>query len=430
MDEDEKFLIHLQDCFTAGYTMPQFCIDNNIKKPLFVGINESQKNFLWNLHVQFQYDRRLVAEFALLNGKMNDIYLAFGVGHISKMQLKNVDELNVQNYDKIIILANDNLSNERILYLKPLVEYFIKRTYAEIPFLNFLQKNPGVKLIQINSPVLSKHDNNNELEKKILDEKYTARGLKKRIEEAQLKGETIQTPYDILGYSNEVVYKLLSDPGQKINIDKSVTLNDDEFLGIKNGDRITVCQPSNYKNKIFFVAGCIYYGYGVPYDKTVCSHLQKILNKNSLPYRVENKSRFIINRQQDALYTLNSISVNPGDIVFAYLNNTEHLNHIPFLDVSNILHRPHNYGEVFADISGHINENGHRAVADYIFKALVDNNFFKDFNFNYPPAPPLFTGTVYQRKISYPPQVFCKTKSWRNTRQNFGRKDFKLARLS
>ena len=43
----EQLVIQLQDCFTAGYTLPQFCIDNGIKKPLIVGVNESQINFMW-----------------------------------------------------------------------------------------------------------------------------------------------------------------------------------------------------------------------------------------------------------------------------------------------------------------------------------------------------------------------------------------------
>ena len=33
---DEELLIQLEDCFTGGYTLPQYCIDNGIKKPLFV----------------------------------------------------------------------------------------------------------------------------------------------------------------------------------------------------------------------------------------------------------------------------------------------------------------------------------------------------------------------------------------------------------
>ena len=39
MNED-ILIIQLRDCFTAGYTFPQFCIDNNIKKPLFIALNE------------------------------------------------------------------------------------------------------------------------------------------------------------------------------------------------------------------------------------------------------------------------------------------------------------------------------------------------------------------------------------------------------
>jgi len=45
MNED-LFIIRLRDCFTAVYTFPQFCIDNNIKKPLFVALDERRADFL------------------------------------------------------------------------------------------------------------------------------------------------------------------------------------------------------------------------------------------------------------------------------------------------------------------------------------------------------------------------------------------------
>ena len=66
---DEIFFIQLRDCFTAGCTLPQFCIDSKIKKPLIVGVNKSQQSFLWELHVQFEYDGRMNADFALIEGK-------------------------------------------------------------------------------------------------------------------------------------------------------------------------------------------------------------------------------------------------------------------------------------------------------------------------------------------------------------------------
>ena len=43
--DDETRLIVLNDCFTGGYTLPQYCIDNGIKKPLFV-TEQKFSNFL------------------------------------------------------------------------------------------------------------------------------------------------------------------------------------------------------------------------------------------------------------------------------------------------------------------------------------------------------------------------------------------------
>ena len=55
MNED-ILIIQLRDCFTAGYTFPQFCVDNNIKKPLFVAIDERRADFIWEIFVQFKYE--------------------------------------------------------------------------------------------------------------------------------------------------------------------------------------------------------------------------------------------------------------------------------------------------------------------------------------------------------------------------------------
>ena len=35
LEKDEQCIVRLRDCFTGGYTLPQYCIDNGIKKPLF-----------------------------------------------------------------------------------------------------------------------------------------------------------------------------------------------------------------------------------------------------------------------------------------------------------------------------------------------------------------------------------------------------------
>lgn len=53
MMNDEQLLIQLRDCFTSGYTLPQFCRDNNFRKPLFVAEKKFWA-FMWEIYVQFR----------------------------------------------------------------------------------------------------------------------------------------------------------------------------------------------------------------------------------------------------------------------------------------------------------------------------------------------------------------------------------------
>ena len=431
ISQEALFTVYLRDCFNAGYTLPQFCIDNDIKKPLIVGLDESQALFLWELHVQFQYDRRIFAEFALIKGKLEDFIFGLYQVTVKKLQSKNIDEINFDDYDKIFVLKARGEPNKNIIYMNDLVVRFIKRTYSEIPFFDFIQKNPGVKLIQINYPYLEKNGNNSDYEKKIFaHQAISLFSLPKIIQEAQTKGETISTPYDFLGYTSQDVAKLLQTPKHTLNVDGSVSMEDDKFLAIKKGRRIVKNQPEKFKNKIYFFGGCVAYGFGVPFDKTVESHLQRLLNEKNLPYRVENEATFNVNKVQDTFYNLNKseIKFHSGDIIFfekIFLQSDA----IPFLDCSRFFDRPHKYGEVFPD-PVHINELGHKALANYIFDVLVSNNFFRDTEFNYPPPQSLVTDMAYQKKILYLPKVFCKTKNSKNINRNYGKKDFMSARLS
>lgn len=430
LNEFKSSLSRLRDCFMAGYTMPQFCIDNDIKKPLFVALNSDCRDFLWQLHVQFQYDKRLVAEFALIHGKMKRNY-GFG-SNIPELQVKNIDELQLSDYDKIIALGFDDFQNDGVLNLKKLLNQFLKRTYIDIPALHFLQKNPGVKIIQLSSPNLNRHKNLNELEKQYVayyKEKKSSRLyiLPAEIEKAQAQGQTVSTPYDFLGYTNQEVYNLLKTPDRIVNADGSVSLVDDESLGIRDGKRMTAHQPKKFKNRIYFLGDCVSFGYGVPWDKTVESWLQKLLNENNFDYRVENESQFIFARHQDLFYNWDKFPAKSGDIVFLKLGPVSKF--IPLLDVSTILDRPHDYGEVFPD-HVHINELGHKALADYIFKFLVDNNFFRDVVNSYPPPRGYIIDMEYRKKIFPHCKVFLKTKSSKSIRQNFAQKDFKSERLS
>ena len=251
--------------------------------------------------------------------------------------------------------------------------------------LHFLQKHKGVTVIGICAPELKRNDYNTDRERKLFDD-----GLIYKVREKIEKnpGVKVPTPYDFLGYSNSEVYYLLEIPEAKVNLDGSNSLPErpKELLGIHNGQRITEYQPKNYKNKIYFFGNCVYFGYGVPYNKTVASYLQKLLNDKGASYKVENHSQAITGRYQELCYNLDNLSVKKGDIIFFATQFLIPVN-IPLIDPTSLFVRPHNYGEVFAD-TNHINEIGHKALAHMFFNILTKNNFFKDADFKYPAPPP------------------------------------------
>ena len=155
---DEILLIQLRDCFTAGYTLPQFCIDNEIKKPLFIAVDQNRVPFLWEIHVQFCYYRRMKSNFALLNGKISFLNLCPNGNNIANLELKNISEINFAEFDKIIVIDSRRLNPqiENAVYLDWLVNYFVLRTYLEIPLLHFLHNHQGVKFLRLQVPAYMK----------------------------------------------------------------------------------------------------------------------------------------------------------------------------------------------------------------------------------------------------------------------------------
>ena len=385
---EEIFFIKLRDCFNAGYQMPQFCLDNNIKNPLFIAFDANQANFLWEIFVQFKFNKKLQPQFALINGQFNFPNL---IPQGGSLKISNIADFNLNEFDKIIFLSSNKkvfFDTNKVICLDFLTQYFINSVYVDIPLIHFLQNNPKIKLITIPLPYLQPNPQNTEREKRLIAELGLNILFKVRPDIENSNGKKISTPYDFLGYTNEEVYDLLDSPNLKENIDGSTSYEiiDNPFITIRNGKRITLYQPDKFKNRIYFVGNCPYFGYGVPDDKTLESLLQKFLNDNGYSYRVENESQSICGRYQDIFYNLKNLSFLPGDIVF-FCSDRIISNKLPFFNLNSYIARPHNYGEIFAD-EAHINELGHKALAEIFFKLLIQNNFFQDIEFNYPAPPP------------------------------------------
>ncbi len=396
MMNDEQLLIQMRDCFTGGYTLPQFCIDNKINRPLIVA-DAKFWQFIWEIHVQFRYDKRLSAKFSLLNSPTSSINLSFNKTLTTNLDCFNISELMHENFDKIIVLTKNQIigqSSPLIIYLDELVEYFTRKTYVEIPLLNFLQRNPRVKIFTTKLPnQIEKYEGGKEFGETLTESNMLASQILKN------PGK-IKTPLDKFGYNNLEVYDMIYvAKGVIVDLDGFTVMNDvdDPLIRIKNGKRLTANQPSRFVNKIFFVGPCHYMGSYAPFNKTIESYLQKMLNEHNLPYRVENEGQPYSNRYQDIFYNLNLLNAQPGDIIFIWLSGNLTAEFLPIIDLRNAFDPPHDYREIFVD-KGHINEIGYKILAEQFFDLLTRNNFFRDENFKYP-APPVLSSIWYSAAI-------------------------------
>jgi len=385
---DELF-VKLRDCFTAGYTLPQYCIDNGIKKPLFVS-EKKYELFLWEVYVQFHYDKRMTAQFCFIDADKASIYSPAWVGIIAQPRISKFSATNLDNFDAIILLTKENIdvADRKIIRFAELEQFFIRRTYAEIPLLHFMQRNPKVKLFLTCYPSMYQYEGAVEFSSQILD-----RGefIGKLLND---KSGNVKTSLDRFGYTNAQVLEISLAPQVKTNSDGTTIMVDDNtkpLQNIQNGKRATAYQPEHYKNKIYFFGQCIYYGVYTSFDKTLESYLQKMLNENNLPYRVENESQFLFGRTQDILYNLNKLKPEPGDIIFVVLEGltANNNNIIPFVDMNGIFGPPHDFREMYC-LMNHPNELGQKLMAERFFKFLTENNFFCDVEFNYPIPPPTY----------------------------------------
>ena len=394
---DEANFIRLHYCFAAGYTMPQFCIDNNIAKPLFV-LKRGDEEFLHELYAQFHCDKRMSAQFCFIDADQ-PVKITFKERVLgTNINVNRLDEIKLNNFDKIIFLTEEmpSVSNEKFVALADLTEYFVAQAYVDIPLLNFLQRYPDVKIIlTTNFPRIEQYENSERFLSKLWNEEKLRRILNVH------KGKTVKTPLDKFGYTNAQVAELVKIDKSKRNLDGTTALLDDNspLKQIMNGKRATAYQPEKYLNKIYFFGPCHYFGRNAPFDKTIESYLQLMLNEHNLPYRVENEGQAFSERSQDMFYNLNALNPAPGDIVFFHIwrMRSNHAN-IPLIDMFDVFDPPHDFREIFCT-RRHVNELGYKILAEKFFNFLTANNFFRDKEINYPLPPAL-----YFHRYGIPPQ--------------------------
>jgi len=422
-----RFYWMMHVCFTSGYTLPQYCLEKQIKKPLFLAVSADQEDFMLEVHAQFKYAKTNVQPtFSCFNFKIEKPVQYDKVIN-NAIVYQDFANLNLDNFDQIFVLTSGrfNANSKNLIYLNQLADYFYRQVFCDIPITHFLQNHPTVKMVLVNCPLCKFNKQPSEAEQQLPG---FITQLLKPISES--KDGKVKTPFDFLGYTNRQVSDLVNIGALKTTIDTAgipmFKDNDNPLINIHGGRRTTAYQPEHYKNKIYFLGTCPYFGIGAPFDKNIESYLQKMLNDNNLPYRVENYSQFFNGRYQDIFYVLNSINFSDGDIVFFSPQHIEP-NNLPFFNLENIFARPHEYGEVFTDKTSHLNERGYKILAEKYFNYLTENDFFKHTDFEYPPPHLYLIVMVYRRRISQARQSFCRTRTWTITKQSCVANDLRLA---
>ena len=400
----EEIFTKVRYCFQGGYTLPQFCVDNGIKKPLFV-LEKSSEHFLREIYAQFRYDGRLLESFCFSNGDEEGTKLDFFHTNglfWTKILVKNISAVKLDTFDKIILLTKENINvnSKQIIRFVDMERYCIQRTYVDIPLLHFLQRYPHVKLILTNFPSIRRYKGGSEFNKQLLSAAQLRRELVCAITSGGEKN--IETPLDKFGYTNEQVLELIWSSKVKKNSDGTSSMLDENYplRRIQNGKRMTAYHPEHFQNRIYVFGSCHCYGVNAPFDKTIESYLQQMLNENNLPYRVENESQHFAGRYEDIFYNLNKINPEPGDIIFFWIANFKsNENSIPFCDISDVFDPPIDYRQIYCR-QDHVNELGYKLVAEKYFKFLTQNNFFRNVELNYPLPPPVIIDMVYLHNLN------------------------------
>lgn len=175
------------------------------------------------------------------------------------------------------------------------------------------------------------------------------------------------------------IREVLTPPNSYINVNGARCFEDHTgtYLNTINGHRKTTGQPAKPKRTIYMLGGCGTAGIGVRDEGTCASQLQMLLNEHANNakehgFLVENYGFPLdgMDYLKEEVAILGSLPLKSGDIVIGLGNNTYDMER-------NYEKDRRKYRDIFFD-KKHLTEAGNRLVADGIFLALQENNFFEE----------------------------------------------------
>jgi hypothetical protein len=373
----------------CGYNVPQYCIDNKITNVVIYS-EEEYWNIAGNICMSFQFNPNVkvctyctTKPFRQTPTNDGDPFANVNFVNINDIKLTSADTMLVLHPNpQAEIIKKFEISGARVLTLNQIVAWMHSYIFRGVRALvNYSIKHPDVRIVCYLIPYFPAKDLSAG-EREIKDKEITHGYIR---ENARNNGESPRT-FDGLNYTNDKLLELFFMGERTHNPDGEFVFKDKEgrLVNYVNGHRVTTDQPSQRKRSIFALGKCYMTGVFAPDDKTTCSYLQRRFNEDAaeLGIAVENYAMFPAGGNMDStLKNLSYIPVNPNDIILTDIWAPQYF---PVIDLSGLFQRPHNYGEVWVDISHHYNERGYRAIADALFKFLQEHDFFEN---SLPPPP-------------------------------------------
>lgn len=377
----KKSLSELLAIHAAGYDIPKCCIDNKLDN-VTIYIEERDWLLVEPICLSFKYNTKIrVKQYISDQGFRRDFEFAPDIGWVitGDINYSLLDETDIV----LLLTVQDNLILKESLNKSGVqffdLYFFIEKMYNYVFFEKYINEyighNPDIIALTVQYPYFPYGDRSqNEIdiiEKQIIIPKIQAELMKN-------PPEVIVKSYDEFNYTHTQILELLTEPpsyydeyGIRQFEDYSSPTN---LVNIVDGHRVTSDVPENRVRTIYYFGNCRDFGISAPDDKTIASYLQRLLN-TFYPDRkiaVENYGYFIHGYRTDIFNKMNSLPIRKGDIVIIASPECKKITNINLKD---IFQRPHDYGEVFID-NEHYNENGYRAIAGALFKALEKHNFF------------------------------------------------------
>ena len=194
--------------------------------------------------------------------------------------------------------------------------------------------------------------------------------------------EIIKKLYD--GISLDYIMQVY-DGAKVIQFENNKRLVDfqSKYVNIVNGIRLTTDQPEKFQNRIHLYGACTIRGTGVEDAHTISSLLQKKVNSECrIKYQCVNHGIGCGSTIIDDIYNIENTVFYRGDVVVLcnmvdpVLEKMLIKSSLMTYDTSEIFERPHPWGNWFTDTTPHTNKNGNQAIADYIYKILISQNYF------------------------------------------------------